>query len=191
MPTRHRGYRAAVVRFERSTSLPIGPEQAFDLSLSVNAHLDSFARTGEQAIGGVTTGVIGLGEFVTWRARHFGITWSMTSAITAWDRPHRFVDEQQRGPFKSFWHEHTFRPHAEGTELHDVVVFSAPLGVLGRIAERVALRRHLSHLIDVRNEFLVEQARKLAAGTAPPPVTPIPPAAGTDRPVEVTTERDG
>jgi ligand-binding SRPBCC domain-containing protein len=169
-----------VVRFERRTSLPVDPEQAFDLSLSVDAHLDSFARTREQAVAGVTSGVIGRGEFVTWRARHFGITWTMTSAITAWERPHRFVDEQQHGPFKSFWHEHTFHPRGDGTELHDVVVFRAPLGVLGRIAERIALRRHLSHLIDIRNEFLVEQARKLAAGTAPPPATPIPPTAAVD-----------
>lgn len=49
-----------------------------------------------------------LGDTVTWRGRHFGIPFTMTSAITAYEAPHRFVDEQVRGPFRRWWHEHTF-----------------------------------------------------------------------------------
>lgn len=64
--------------------------------------------SGEQAIGGVTSGSIALGETVTWRARHFGIWFTMTSRITSLERPNRFVDEQVRGPFRSFHHEHVF-----------------------------------------------------------------------------------
>lgn len=60
-----------MVRFERCTSLPVDCATAFDLSLSIDAHLGSVQRSGERAVGGVTSGVIGLGEFVTWRARHF------------------------------------------------------------------------------------------------------------------------
>lgn len=141
--------------------MPVDLETAFDLSLSIDVHLGSFEESGEQAVDGVTAGLIGLGEFVTWRARHFGITWTMTSTITEWDRPHRFVDEQRKGPFKSFRHEHVFEPHEHGTQLIDHVEFEAPLGVLGRVAERLVLARYLRHLIDVRNEFLVAQARSL------------------------------
>jgi hypothetical protein len=150
-----------MVRFQRRTLIPLEPEAAFDLSLSIDAHLGSFAESGEQALAGVTSGIIGLGEFVTWRARHFGITWTMTSTITEWDRPHRFVDEQQRGPFASFWHEHVLTPGDGGTWLDDDVRFVAPLGPLGRIAEALVLRRYVPHLIDVRNEFLVAAARRL------------------------------
>ena len=164
-----------MIRFERRTPLPVDCTTAFDLSLSIDAHLDSFQRSGERAVGGVTSGVIGLGEFVTWRARHFGVTWTMTSVISEWDRPRRFVDEQQRGPFKSFHHEHVFRPIDDGTELHDRVAFEAPLGPLGRIAEAVVLGRYLPRLIDVRNQFLVEEAQHVAAGTRPAPtITPVP-----------------
>jgi ligand-binding SRPBCC domain-containing protein len=45
--------------------------------------------------------VMKLGDTVTWRARHFGIAFQMTSAITDYERPIRFVDEQQRGPFSA------------------------------------------------------------------------------------------
>ena len=143
--------------------MPVEAEVAFDLSLSIDVHLGSFQRSGETAVDGVTAGLIGLGEFVTWQGRHFGITWTMTSTITEWDRPHRFVDEQRKGPFKSFRHVHAFEPVEHGTRLRDEVEFTAPLGVLGRVAERLVLGRYLRHLIDVRNAFLVTEATRVGA----------------------------
>ena len=151
-----------VVTFERINVLPIAAQAAFDLSLNIDAHLGSMAASGEHVVAGVAEGIIGHGEFVTWQARHFGVTWTMTSEITEWDRPHRFVDEQVHGPFRSFWHEHVFTPVDRGTQLRDRVRFEAPLGVLGRLAERMVLRRYMPRLIDVRNEFLVAAAGKLA-----------------------------
>lgn len=71
----------------------------------------------ERAIDGVTTGHIGLGESVTWRARHFGTPFTMTSRVIELDRPRRFVDEQMRGPFRSFQHEHLFVA-ADGGQPH-------------------------------------------------------------------------
>lgn len=157
-----------MIRFETSALLPAEAPVAFDLSLSIDLHRDAFAQSGERAIDGTTKGQIQLGEFVTWRARHFGIMWTMTSVITEWDRPHRFVDEQRDGPFKSFRHEHLFEPSSSGTTLIDRVEFTAPFGVIGRIAERVVLGRYLRRLIEVRNTFLVAQATRLAATEGPP-----------------------
>jgi hypothetical protein len=77
------------------------PEQAFDLSLDVEAHTGSMARSRERVIRGVMHGRLGLDDQVTWRARHFGLPWTMTSKVTEWDRPNRFVDEQVAGPFAS------------------------------------------------------------------------------------------
>jgi len=148
-----------VPEFSDAAVLPVPPERAFDLALDIDAHQAAFHESAERAIDGTTTGVIGLDEFVTWRARHFGLMWTMTSRITEWDRPRRFVDEQQRGPFASFRHEHTFEPHADGTLMRDHVAFRAPLGPLGRIAEVLVLERYLRRLIRIRNEFLVAAAR--------------------------------
>jgi hypothetical protein len=154
-----------MVRFELNSVMPVGIEVAFDLSISIDLHIDAFTRSGERAIGGVVEGQIHLGEFVTWRARHFGRTWTMTSAITEWDRPRCFVDEQQKGPFKSFRHEHLFAAVHNGTRVIDRVEFAAPLGPIGRVVERLVLGRYLRHLINVRNTFLIAEATQRSATT--------------------------
>lgn len=143
------------VSFETVTVVPATLEEVFDRSLDVDFHQDSMAHSSEEAIGGVRSGVMTLGDTVTWRARHFGIWWTMTSEITAFERPHRFIDEQRRGPFRSFWHEHRFEPHDAGTLMTDRVRFEAPLGPLGRVAETAVLGRHLRQLIELRNAALV------------------------------------
>ena len=147
-----------MISFERNSVIPLGPLDTFDLALDIDAHMGSMAESGERAIDGVTTGVIGLDETVTWRARHFGITWTMTTTISELDRPKRFVDRQLRGPFKEFIHEHTFVPVDGGTHVTDRVRFAAPLGPLGRVAERLVLKRYIPELIDTRNEFMIAEA---------------------------------
>ena len=79
------------------TEISAAAEVVFDLALDIDAHEASMAKSGERAIGGVTSGLIGLDQDVTWRARHFGIPFTMTSRVTEWSRPKRFVDEQVRG----------------------------------------------------------------------------------------------
>ncbi len=102
------------VEFEVTTRVAAPREVVFDLSLDVDAHTASLADSGERAVGGVTTGLIGLGEEVTWSAKHFGIRFTMTSRVTDLDRPRRFIDRQERGPFRRFDHEHVFE--ADGRE---------------------------------------------------------------------------
>ncbi len=87
------------------TDIAAPVEACFDLSRSIDLHLESMAATRERAVSGVTSGLIGGGEEVTWEARHFGIYWRVTSRITAFEPPHRFVDEMVRGPFALFRHE--------------------------------------------------------------------------------------
>ena len=139
-------------------------EQAFELSRSIDAHLGSMQHTGERAIGGVTSGLIGLGETVTWRARHFGVPWTMTSRITEFQEHDRFTDEQVSGPFRSFRHIHLFEPlerpmGTARTIMLDDITFSAPLGPLGVVAEHLALTRHLQRLIRARNRWLADALR--------------------------------
>jgi ligand-binding SRPBCC domain-containing protein len=96
-----------------------------------------------------------LGDTVTWRARHFGIVFRMTSAITEYQYPSRFVDEQLRGPFRRWWHEHTFAATEDGeTVMTDVVEFQSRLRPLGSLAERVVLARYMPHLLHQRNTWL-------------------------------------
>lgn len=143
-----------VVEFECRTRLPTSVQQSFDLSRSIDLHVTSMAGSRERAVSGVTRGLIGSGEEVTWRAWHFGVPLRMTSRITAFDEPSSFVDEQVRGPFRTFRHEHRFTPDADGgTIMIDHVRFVAPFGPLGRAAERV-LGPYLRRLIVQRNAVL-------------------------------------
>ena len=153
--------------FSVTTRTAARPQEMFDASLSIDHHLDSMRRSGERAVAGVTSGQIGLGESVTWRARHFGIRFSMTSRITALDRPHRFVDEQVRGPFRVFRHEHVFHPEGSGTLMIDTLTVGSP--VFGAVAERLILVPYLRRLIRQRNAHLV-------AAVAPMPPTHTHPA---------------
>ena len=112
------------------------------------------SRSAERAVDGVTEGRIELGERVTWRARHFGWTFEMTSRITEMTRPTRFSDEQVAGPFKYWRHAHLFEPVADGTRMIDRIDYEAPLGPLGRIFDRLLLNRYLTNLIAQRNDFI-------------------------------------
>ncbi|MCR2762057.1 DUF1990 family protein [Microbacterium sp. zg.B48] len=142
--------------------LPVA--ELFDVSLSIDEHVASMAKSGERAIGGVTRGSIALGESVTWRARHFGIWFTMTSRITSLQRPDRFVDEQVRGPFRTFRHEHVFTGDGNETVMTDTLTIGSP--IFGRLAERVVLVPYLRRLIQQRNHHLLT-ALNANAGTNP------------------------
>ncbi|MEU6730915.1 SRPBCC family protein [Nonomuraea wenchangensis] len=142
--------------FEVVTLIHAPPELVFDTSLSVELHTASMAASRERAVAGVTSGLLGPGDRVTWRARHFGVPWRMTSLISGYDRPAYFVDEQVAGPFRRWRHTHHFvlAPDEEGTVMRDVVDFAAPAGPLGVVAEALVLRRYLARLILLRNAHL-------------------------------------
>lgn len=144
-----------MVELNLSTVIEAPIERCFDLSRSIELHLLGTEQTGEQAVGGVTTGLINLGEFVRWRARHFGVTQHLASRITAYDRPYYFQDTMIEGAFQSMQHDHFFRALTpERTEMKDRFVFSTPLGMLGRVAERLVLRGYMDRLLAHRNTIL-------------------------------------
>jgi ligand-binding SRPBCC domain-containing protein len=150
-----RRFTRAVPRFEVRTQVAASPARCFELSLSVDAHAASMSFSGERAVDGITSGQMVLGDTVTWRARHFGVWFRMTSAITAYDHPARFVDEQIRGPFATWWHEHRFEASTSGgTEMIDVIEFRSPGGPIGSLIDRLLLARYMAKLIRQRNGWL-------------------------------------
>jgi len=137
-------------------------DRVFDLARSIDVHLLGNTHFGEQATAGTQTGLIDMGEQVTWRARHFFIRQHLTSAITAYDRPTYFQDTMLRGAFHSMQHDHHFRelqtPEGPLTEMRDDFRFAAPLGPLGRIAEQLFLRRYMRNLLHERNVIIKQVA---------------------------------
>jgi ligand-binding SRPBCC domain-containing protein len=143
-----------VARIELSLFVAAPPDRCFDLGRSVDAHVRSTAATGEQAVGGKTSGLLALGDEVTWRARHFGVRQHLTSRITAFDRPRHFRDSLVRGAFARFDHDHYFAPEDGGTRMRDVLDYRAPLGPIGWLAERVFLTAYM-------RRFLLARLREL------------------------------
>lgn len=141
-------------RIDLTTTIDASTSECFALSLSVDAHTESMGTSGEQAVAGVTGGEMSLGDSVTWRARHFGIPFMMTSRITEYQRPERFVDEQVSGPFKAWRHEHVFTQTSNGTLMTDIVTFSSPAGALGNLVNRALLTSYMTRLLQERNEWL-------------------------------------
>jgi ligand-binding SRPBCC domain-containing protein len=129
-------------------------ERCFKLSASIDLHIVSATWTGEKAIDGVTTGLIGHGQTVTWQARHFGLNQRHTSRIDAWRPYSYFRDVMVRGAFARFEHEHFFAAMDDGTRMRDEIRFSAPWGPLGRVATRILVRRHLEKLLIRRNAVI-------------------------------------
>ncbi len=140
-----------MARIELETRISAPVERCFDISRSVDLHLKSAARTKERAIAGVTAGLMGHQDVVTWQARHFGIVQTLTTKIVAYDRPKYFRDSQIQGIFKRFDHDHFFDSVGNETLMKDIFDFTCPLGILGSIADYV-VKRHLENFIRLRNQ---------------------------------------
>jgi ligand-binding SRPBCC domain-containing protein len=149
----------STTRFELVTTIAAPAARCFDLSRDLDLHLRSFAHTDERAIAGRTSGLIGMGEEVTWRARHFGFTHEHRSRITAFDAPRHFRDSMVRGRFRSFEHDHFFAESEPGvTVMTDVIAFASPLGPLGRLVDRLVMTAYLRRLIQGRNAVIKDAA---------------------------------
>ena len=148
-----------MITIRLSTSIAAPPERVFDLARSIDLHTRSLDWTGEEPVAGRMSGLIGLGETVTWRARHLGVRQRLTSRISAYDRPAYFQDVMVRGAFAWMEHDHWLDATPDGrTVLRDEFRFAAPLGILGRVAEAVLLRRYMTAFLRERNAAIKRAA---------------------------------
>ena len=145
-----------VIKLSTTIHAPI--ERCFLLSLSVDLHKASVAKTRETAIAGVTSGLMNLHDTVTWQARHFGFNLQMTSHIPAYQKPNYFVSEMVKGPFKKLHHQHLFAEVDGHTVMTDIFELEAPLGILGWLAERLFLVSYMKRFLLMRNQYLKQVA---------------------------------
>jgi ligand-binding SRPBCC domain-containing protein len=141
------------------TNIAAPPDRCFLLSLNIDLHKESASQTSERAIAGVTTGLIGLNETVTWQGRHFGFMLQHQTLISQYTHPTHFQDIMLRGMFHSFAHDHYFYLEPDGTTLmRDELRFAAPLWPLGLIAETLILKRYLTNFLTERNKLIKQVA---------------------------------
>jgi ligand-binding SRPBCC domain-containing protein len=101
---------------------------------------------------------LGPGALIEYRLTLHRIPIRWLTRIEVWEPGRRFVDAQVRGPYRLWHHTHTFEPHEQGTLMRDVVRYSLPLGVLGRLAHAAFVRRDLERIFDFRATVLGRQA---------------------------------
>lgn len=132
----------------------------FDVSRNIDVHQLSTFQSNEKAIAGITSGLINLNETVTWKGKHFGIYLKHKSKITEMEIPNYFVDEMEKGHFKSFRHEHTFVTKNGITVMIDNLQYETPYGIFGRFFDKFLLEKHLTNFLLKRNEILKNLAEK-------------------------------
>jgi hypothetical protein len=146
-----------MIRLQETTPIDAPIQRCFDLSRSVEVHLLSNVHSGEQALalGGKTSGLVGLYEEVTWRAKHFGVWHNLTSKTTAMKPPFYFQVTMVRGIFRYMQADHLFESlESGGTAMKDVFSIAAPLPLLGPLAETLFLRRYMLALLRERNAVI-------------------------------------
>jgi ligand-binding SRPBCC domain-containing protein len=140
----------------RSTTIVQAPvERCFKLAVSIDLQM---AASGHKAIAGVTSGLIGPGDTVTWEGRSFGRKVTHQSLIEVWRPYNYFRDIMIDGSLASYEHDHHFAPLNDGTRIRDEVHFTTPKGMWGRLAERFFLRNEIATMLRQRNTLIKKAA---------------------------------
>jgi ligand-binding SRPBCC domain-containing protein len=138
----------------------------FDLARDIDIHTQSvWKQTKERAIGGITAGPIGYDQTVIFQATHFLVRQTLTSKITEYEEPIMFVDEMQKGAFKTLKHIHEFKEIQGKTLMIDTLHFEAPFGLLGKIVEKLILKNYMKRFIEHRNDQLKKIAEEHVRAT--------------------------
>ena len=135
-------------------------ETIFNTNRNIDIHQQSASKTKEIAIAGITSGLINKKETVTWKGKHFGVYLTHQSLISEMIFPTYFVDEQLKGKFKSFKHQHFFEQKENYVEVTDILEYETPFGIFGQLFDKLLLKNHLSNFIIHRNAVLKDLAEK-------------------------------
>lgn len=91
------------------------------------------------------------GTLIDYRLRVRGLPLRWRTRINVWQPPHRFVDEQLRGPYRQWIHEHTFEPRGDGTLARDHVRYAVPFD---RLVHRWLVRPDIEEIFRHRSRAL-------------------------------------
>lgn len=96
---------------------------------------------------------VSAGTLIDYRLKLHGIPIRWQSRIKAWKPPFRFIDEQTRGPYRQWHHEHLFEEADDGTLCRDVVDYEV-FG--GRVIDALLVRRDLYTIFEYRQRKMIE-----------------------------------
>jgi ligand-binding SRPBCC domain-containing protein len=152
---------------QSETFIRASPQSCFDAARDVGLHCRASAHSKERAVGGKTTGLLELGDTVTFEGVHFGVRQKLTAKITRFEPPRCFEDQMTQGAFKSLRHLHEFSAQNGGTLMRDTMVWESPFGMVGRVFDAVLLKRHMKNFMLRKNAAMkaILEASDEAAAT--------------------------
>ena len=93
------------------------------------------------------------GTLIDYQLRLHGIPIRWRTRIAVWDPPHRFVDEQIKGPYRKWWHEHTFERMDGGTLAKDHVDYLVPGG---QLIHQLLVKKDVQQIFAYRAQALAQ-----------------------------------
>ena len=151
------------------TTIHAPAELCFDLARDVDVHAESAAFSSERIVEpGRMEGLLERGDLVAFEGRHFGIRQRFIARITELDRPIRFVDEMVHGAFKRLRHIHEFEPIGNSTLMRDTIEWQAPFGLIGMLADKLFLHRHMAWFVSTKQRALKQIAESRVQSTREP-----------------------
>ena len=97
------------------------------------------------------------GQVMTYKVKPLlGIPLSWMTEITHVEPPKYFVDEQRKGPYKLWHHQHHFTPIEGGVEMIDLVHYRIPFGIIGSVANSLIIKKELERIFWFRYQKIVE-----------------------------------
>lgn len=110
---------------------------------------------------------MGEGARIAYQLRLFGVAFGWRTRISVWEPGRRFVDLQERGPYRLWEHEHVFEADGGRTRVGDRVRYELPLQPLGELAHPI-VRRQLDRIFAYRSEVLLRTFGGRVCGSADP-----------------------
>jgi len=144
-----------------NTKIESDIQTVFDLARDIDLHQKSTLKTGEKAIAGRTSGLIEVGETVTWKAKHLGVVQTLTTKIMSMEKPNEFTDIMLKGAFKSMKHQHLFKQEGKNTIMTDVFEFESPFGIIGKFFNIMYLKNYMKSFLLERNQLIKETAEHI------------------------------
>ncbi|ADW70763.1 SRPBCC family protein [Granulicella tundricola] len=138
-------------RLKESVHVNAPMDRCFLLSTSIELVQKTI---GLKPVEGKTKGLIVSGDQLIWRGWKFGIPAMHETLITGYDRPAFFQDTMGRGRFSFFQHDHHFAEMNGCTTMWDIVRFSMPLGMPGKLVGKHIVVPHVLKLMLQRFELL-------------------------------------
>lgn len=141
---------------ERSQFVPASPEDVFAF-FSNPGNLSRITPPWLRfRIHGAPPASLGAGSRLEYRIAWTLATLRWVTRIVSWDPPTRFVDVQERGPYRKWVHTHVFTPETGGVRMDDRVEYDLPFGPLGRLVHALRVRRQLEGIFDYRRRAIEE-----------------------------------